>query len=289
MKKFLLPVDFSEGAMVNCKFAVHLAGTENTELHLFHIYPDQLMVPDSSFPAGIDSDTFLNMDFINELRVQAEDNIQQLAGQMDDYLKKEEITNIKIRHQVSGGDPEWEIQDICDRIKPQLIIMGTRGEGKKGFLEGSMAEKIMTKAPVPVIAVPDSIRKVRMKNVMYATNFSQHDFPRINEMIKLLKPMKNEFFIVHFLLKGKKEESKGMMDELKYALTNKNPVETFHFFILDAESRQEVLREFTTKHKINMIAFISHKTNVFKNLFSNKLRKKDFFKLELPMLAMHEE
>lgn len=288
MKRFLLPVDFSEGTMVNCKFAFYLAGSEKTEIHLFHIFPDQLMVPDSSFPAGIDSDTFLNAEFINELREQAEKNILDLSKQVKELIKKQGIENISVKHMVSAGDPEWEIQDICEKIKPELIIMGTRGEGKKGFLEGSMAEKLMSKAPVPVIAVPDSISKVRMKNVMYATNFSKRDFHQINHMINILKPMKHEFSIVHFLLSGKNDESQEEMDELKNALINKNPHEKFHFYILDAMSKEEVLREFTTKHKIDMIAFIAHKTNIFKNLFSNQIRKKDFFKLELPMLALHE-
>ncbi|NOX85540.1 MAG: universal stress protein [Chlorobi bacterium] len=289
MKKFLLPVDFSEGSIVNCKYAFHLAGSEKTELYLFHIYPDQLMVPDSSFPAGIDSDTFLNAEFINEMREQAEKNLIQLAEQVKDLLKKEGITNIRVKHQVTGGDPEWEIKDICERIKPNLIIMGTRGEGKKGFLEGSMAGKIMSKAPVPVIAVPELIKKVKLKNIMYATNFSKSDFQQINYLVKLLKPLKNEFFIVHFLLNDKKERSKSAMDELKIALINKNPDEKFHFFILETDSKQEVLKEFTSKHSIHMIAFIAHKTNIFKNLFRNEIRKKDFFKLELPMLALHED
>ncbi len=205
MKKFLLPVDYSEGSIVNCKLAFHLAGTEKTELYLFHIYPDQLMVPDSSFPSGIDSDTFLSAEFINEMREQAEKNMLQLVTNVKDLLEKEKITNIQVKHMVTGGDPEWEIKDICDRINPNLIIMGTRGEGKKGFMEGSMAGKIMSKAPVPVIAVPESIKEVKLKNIMYSTNFSKSDYQQINYLVKLLKPLKNEFFIVHFQLNDKIE------------------------------------------------------------------------------------
>jgi len=289
MKKFLLPVDYSEGSFVNCKLAFHLAGDEKTEIYLFHIYPDQLMVPDSSFPTGIDSDQFLNAEFINEMREQAEKNMLELVQEVKNFLEKEKITNIQVKHMVTGGDPEWEIKDICERIKPNLIIMGTRGEGKKGFLEGSMAEKIMSKAPVPVIAVPESIKEVRLKNIMYSTNFYKNDFHQINYLVQLLKPMKNEFFIVHFLFDDKKEKMQNAMDELKNALKNKNPDETFHFFIVQADNKKEVLQEFTTKHHIQMIAFIVHKTNVFKNLFSNELRKKDFFKLELPMLALRDK
>ena len=40
---------------------------------------------------------------------------------------------------LQGGDPRWEITETCKELEPDLVIMGTRGMGKKGFLEGSMA------------------------------------------------------------------------------------------------------------------------------------------------------
>jgi len=167
MRTFLLPVDFSEGTFSACKHALKLSGKLKTKLFLFHIYPDQFIVADSSIPVGLDSDAFFNAEFIESLRLQAEENIE-------------------IEQLVTGGDPEWEIRVICDEIQPDLIIMSTEGEGGKGILEGSMAVKIMNKGRIPVLAVPGSFKKERIQNIMYPTNFCEIDEATINKVFDIL-------------------------------------------------------------------------------------------------------
>ena len=107
-------------------------------------------------------------------------------------------------------------------------------------------------------------------------------------MIAIFKNVESEFFVTHFELKGKQKEDDPMMDALKQALLNEFPNEKINFYIPDVKDKTDALREFTQKHNIEMIGFIAHKTNIFKNLFSHEIHKKDFFKLELPMLALHE-
>lgn len=289
MKRFLVPIDFSENSMPVCNYAIQLASGEKIELFLFHIFPDQIMVPDSSFPAGIDSDAFMNAEFISGIREQSEGKMKQFRNDLQIKLDKEKIENVKLKSMVTGGDPEWEINAICEEIKPFMIIMGTRGEGKKGFLEGSMAEKIMAKATIPVLAVPESHSKFHLKNVLYATDFSQVDALKIEKLFSILSHFKIAVHVVHFQLSGKTENAEEKMNELKSLFKSEFKDRKVHFHLITAESKMDSLEEFKEKYTIDLIAFISHKTNFFKNLFSNKINKKDFFKLELPMLAMHEE
>ncbi len=288
MKTILIPLDFSEGSLTTCKYAILMAGSEKTQLFLFHIYPDQLMIPDSSFPVGIDSDSFLNIEFIDELRKQANENMLAFSEELKNHLAKENLDNIEIDHLVTGGDAEWEIKEICNNIEPEFIVMGTRGEGKKGFLEGSMAERLMIKANVPVIAVPYTVEKPGLKNIMYATNFNESDFKRIQLIIEIFEHLDSRIHIVHFEFKKKIIEDRQMMDALKNSLRIEYPEQKISFHLFDADSKEDALRRFTEEKDIEMIAFIAHKTNIFQNLFSSEIHKRDFFKLELPMLALHE-
>ncbi|HEY9115396.1 MAG TPA: universal stress protein [Bacteroidales bacterium] len=289
MKRFLIPLDFSDNSMPVCNYAIQLAGNEKIELHLFHIFPDQIMVPDSSFPVGIDSDTFMNTEYISGLRSVAEKKMKEFRKELQTEIDKKSLENIKLKSMISGGDPEWEITAICEEIKPFMIIMGTRGEGKKGFLEGSMAEKIMAKATIPVIAVPESHQKFHLKNVLYATNFSQVDALKIEKLFSILSNFKVAVHVVHFQLSGKTVHDADKMNGLKTLFKSEFRERNVHFHLITSESKMDSLDEFTKKHAIDLITFISHKSNFFKSLFSNKITKKDFFKLELPMLAMHEE
>jgi nucleotide-binding universal stress UspA family protein len=289
MKRFLVPIDFSDNSMPVCNYAIQLAGNEKIELNLFHIFPDQIMVPDSSFPAGIDTDAFMNAEFIDSLREQSEARMKKFRKELQNKLDEKKIENIKLKSMVTGGDPEWGINAICEEIKPFMIIMGTRGEGKKGFLEGSMAEKIMAKEDIPVLAVPVSHSKFHLKSVLYATDFSQVDVLKIEKLFSILSHFKIVVHAVHFQLSGKSEHGEEKMDKLKSLFKSEFKDRSVQFHLITSESKLDSLEEFTKKHAIDLIAFISHKSNFFKSLFSNKIRKKDFFKLELPMLAMHEE
>lgn len=288
MRTLLIPIDFSESSLTTCKYGLNLIGEGPTKLFLFHIYPNQLMVADSSFPAGIDSDAFINAEFINELRKQAESNMDNLVKEFKSLIPDNIKSDIRIEHLIAGGEPEYEIKRICEELNPDLILMGTRGEGKKGFLEGSMAEKLMSTSNIPIIAVPESFTKLRLKNIMYALNFSENDFSSIGTILDLFRHIDKEIFIVHIELSEHKSEEERMMEALQHSLSSAYPELKFNFHVLNGADKSIALEDAAEVFQIDLITFIAHKTNFFQNLFSKQIHKKDFFKLELPMLALHE-
>jgi len=289
MKTILIPVDFSDSTLTTCKYALNLAGVEPAKLFLFHIYPNQLMVADSSFPAGIDSDTFINAEFIKELREQAEQNILKLVKEVRLLIHESIQSTISIDHMISGGEPEYEINRICEELNPDLIVMGTRGEGKKGFLEGSMAKKLMATTKTPLLAVPDSFTKLTINKIMYALNFSEHDFSSIKTVLDLFSHVEKEIFVIHIELNEKMSEEERMMEVLQHSLEASYPDIKFNFHVLNGSDKSIALRDISEVFQIDLITFIAHKTSFFQNLFSRQIHKKDFFKLELPMLALHED
>jgi nucleotide-binding universal stress UspA family protein len=289
MKNILVPVDFSDSTITTCKYAMKLIGNEKGKLFLFHIYPNQLIVADSSFPSGIDSDTFIGAEYINELRHQADLNMKELVKKVNKLIPEGKKGDITIENMVTGGEPEFEINQVCRDLQPDLIVMGTRGEGKKGFLEGSMAEKLMTATKVPLVAVPESFKDVKMHKIMYAMNFNEHDINSIETLINLYNQIEKEVYIVHIGLNEGGEDEKEMMESFKQTLLNTYPDIKFSFHILTGSDKSDALHNAVDEFQIDLIAFIAHKTNFFQNLFSKNIHKKDFFKLDLPMLALHEK
>jgi nucleotide-binding universal stress UspA family protein len=289
MKTFLIPVDFSENTLTTCKQAIYLTGTKKTKIFLFHIYPDQIIVPDSSFPVGIENDAFFNLELIETIRKQAEKSMQELEAKISDLCITEGYENIEVSYLVTGGDPEWEIHNICEEIKPDLIVMGTEGEGKKGILEGSMAENIMNKVEIPVVAVPGVFEKDRMINIMYATKLGEMDIAALKKVLQLLGDFDIVIHVTHFHFDKIDERSKALMEELEQEFSKEKLMGKVTFNLVPATDKEDVLIAFTEKYEIDLIAFLSHKRNFFYNLFSHKISKKDFFKLDLPMLALHEQ
>ena len=288
MKRVLIPADFSENSINVCKYAANIIGSDSAEILLFHILPDMLMVPDSSFPAGIDSNALLNSNYLNVLKEQATSNMQKLEEQLLKFLKSKGFLNIKINTSIGSGDAEWEIMDACDQFAPDVIVMGTRGSGNKGFLEGSMAEKIMSKANIPVIAVPENCSCKVPGNILYTTNFNENDYRKLVLLFKLFEKLDVVIYVTHFNIDGKRQTGNEKMNELKLAFKEERSKGKIFFSIINSLNKEASLGLFCQEFEIEMIAFISHRTNIFMNLFSHKIHKKDFFKLNLPMTALHD-
>ncbi len=287
MKTILIPVDFSQDSLNSCKYAISLVGKEEFTFHLFHIYNDQVMVPDSSFPSGLDTDAFFNSDVIIALKEQAENNMKSLLKEVEAEIQQSGKTNIKLMYSLASGDPQWEITETCEELQPDLLIMGTRGLGEKGFLQGSMAEKIMEKAQIPVLAVPEDYQKFHFKNLLYPTNFDKLDIHTLQRLMALFENRSFTIHVCHFLLDGENEQANILMDELKKAFEKERLDGKIKFSLVASENKEEALATFVQFNKIDLIAFLSEKKHLIKDLFRNELHKKDFFRLELPMLALH--
>lgn len=289
MRTILIPIDFSDHATPTYKYAIRLAGTDiKTRLFLLHSFNDQLLMQDSNMDDGFNNDTFMNIQLIEEFRKQAENNMKQLKAEVEKYLAENSLVNFKIETLVEGGDPGWEITSVRKEIEAELIVMGTQGTGKKGILEGSMAKKIMNKAMTPVIAVPAGTYDHESLKIMYASNNSEKDFAKIMLLVKLFENVPSEIFAVHFQFDRESTNDMTHLNKLKETFTFEKIDEKIHFSLVDTNDKENALESFVEDNNINAVAFIAHKSNIFKSLFKPKITKHDFFKLGLPMIALHE-
>lgn len=289
MRTILIPVDFTEHSINTYKYAIKIAGKhKKTQLLFLHSFNDQLLIPDSALNTGFDNDTFMNMQLIEEFKQQADHNMSQIKADVSKYLTSNKLVNFEVKGLVTGGDPGWEITNVCEEINADLIVMGTQGSGKKGILEGSMAKKIMNKAKIPVIAVPADFDTGDVLRIMYAVNNNENDFIKIKFLIKLFEDITFQIFATHFHFDGKDTEEKEHLNKLKDDFSKERAEENICFSLVDTNNKDNSLETFVSHNNINMIAFIAHKSNLFKSLFKNKLTKNDFFKLGLSMIALHE-
>ncbi len=289
MKTILLPVDFSDHSITTYKYAIKIAGNEvPARLLLQHTVSDQIAIPDSELDGGFDANITLNMRLFDEFKKQSEKEMELLVNEVNDYLKDNNFTNFSIESRISTGIPSFDITDICYEIKPEFIVMGTQGAGKKEFFEGSTAKKIMNKANIPVIAVPKQDTEHDNLRIMYASNNDKLDYSKIHLLIKLFENVPSEIYVVHFHFDGNRDEDTRIIKELKEAFVREKLIQHLKFFIVDTSDKENALERFVFDNSINSIAFIAHKSNIFKSLFKDKITKHDFFKLGLPMIALHE-
>lgn len=286
MKKILVPIDFSEHTEKTCQYALEIAKKYKSEIRLFHSYFDQIIVSDSSFPTGVDTDTMLNEQLLRDIEIRAKEDIKELQSRLIDQVKKDNITSVKIVFTLKGGDPESEIIDECEEYQPDLIIMGSSGKGHKSILTGSVSKKVMNNAKIPVLAIPTDYTYKQIKNVMYMTDFDGPDAELLKKLTMLLKDFDTNIHCVHLNIHEDKritneEKMKAIQDNLSKDIDK----EKISCQLIDSKNINEDIENFVKQNNIDLIAFLSHKRNIFKRLFTSKITKKDLFQTNIPLLA----
>ena len=146
LKRILLPTDFSEHSSLPLRYACAFAEQFGAELHLLHVLQDLVaMVPEPGLaflPPG---------DFMREMQESAQQALAKLPD--PDWAKGKSIVRA-----TRQGPPFLEIVRYAKENEIDLIVLGTHGRGGLAHvLLGSVAEKVVRKAPCPVLTIrPDS-------------------------------------------------------------------------------------------------------------------------------------
>jgi nucleotide-binding universal stress UspA family protein len=140
VRTILVPVDFSDNALSVIEWGGHLARQHNSKLVLFHAY--HLPVEFQQLEGA-----YLPPDFWANVKAEA----QQSLGRFETELRGD---GLEVESVVREGYAATAIVEEAAEIGADLIVIGTHGlSGLKHMLLGSIAERVVQKAPCPVLTV----------------------------------------------------------------------------------------------------------------------------------------
>jgi nucleotide-binding universal stress UspA family protein len=140
IKKILVPTDFSGHAGHAADLAVDLARKVGGEICFLHVYdyPTYVLPDGALLPAA---------DVVSNMMADMQERFQVLTAKHAD-------SGVPMSTQSRQGVPLTEIVRFAQEWGADLIVMGTHGRtGIQHFLIGSTAEKVVRKAPCPVLTV----------------------------------------------------------------------------------------------------------------------------------------
>ena len=141
--RILCPTDFSEFSLRALERAVSLARWFEARVTALHVLPRPLVLP----VGAIMPDLGVPMDLLRAQRQQGETT---LGRWIEPFLGE----GVPIETRLVEGDPWREIQAAAEALPADLVIMGTHGRsGFEHLLLGSVTEKVLRRAPCPVLAV----------------------------------------------------------------------------------------------------------------------------------------
>lgn len=142
VKKILFPTDFSVASHYALSFAVDMQRLLNAELEIVHVLFDEANIVSFYLPQM----TMQNIS--NEFEEGA-------LKQFDEFTSNAPMLNgVKYTTKLLKGTPYNEIVTYAENGNFDMIIIGTHGRtGLEAVLFGSTAEKVVRKAPCPVLTV----------------------------------------------------------------------------------------------------------------------------------------
>lgn len=144
-KLILCPVDFSATSTHALETAIELATELNAKIHLVHVYQyPAFSLPEADLATPID------------LSIQ-EGYVERLGTQLAKLKDKYTSPALSISTTLAEGVPYVEIIHTAKEVNADLIIVGTHGRtGLSHMLLGSVAERVVRSATIPVLSVPDN-------------------------------------------------------------------------------------------------------------------------------------
>jgi len=139
IKTILVPTDFSDASVAAQEYALGLADAFQSAVHLLHVVQDPYVQPWAAEAFGVSLAGVLER-WEQDARAQ----LEQIAGAGDPRVTC--VTRV--------GHPFVEILEYAGEAQVDLIVMGTHGRGPVAhMLLGSVAERVVRKAPCPVLTV----------------------------------------------------------------------------------------------------------------------------------------
>jgi nucleotide-binding universal stress UspA family protein len=148
LKKILCPIDHSDCSKEALRYAVSFAMKDEAKLYLLHV------IDIRSFDESIDA---------MSKQIPDDETLNQLKTKLLDCIPEEIRSGMDVEAIVVQGIPFAEIISTARKENIDMIVIGSHGRtGIAHIMLGSVSEKVIRKAPCPVLTVRQSNHKFVM-------------------------------------------------------------------------------------------------------------------------------
>jgi nucleotide-binding universal stress UspA family protein len=268
MKTILVPTDFSTAATNAALYAATMAKDLKATVHLitvFHLPITQLENPDLSIS-------------VDDLRSASEKRLQKEA----EHLQKK--TGAKITSSAKQG---FAVEEILQMEKEyNLIIMGIKEAGRfSEFIFGSISTDVMRKTNKPLLIIPEKAKYTGFKNIAFACDYDpKTSVQTVEPLLEFAKSFDSKISIINVI----QDDEVVSMEEAAMGLKLENKFKDVEhaYFFPESDDMVDVINEFSSKNKMDVVALIPHRHNFLERIFHRSNSKKMAFHSEIPCLAL---
>ncbi|BDD08385.1 universal stress protein UspA [Fulvitalea axinellae] len=265
MKTILVPSDFSEQAGYALDFAFELAKKNQSKLILLHVV-EGVGVASGAISADMASGAEVTSDDVYMLQL-----IRVAKDKLADTASESRFSEVELETKIQIGNPYGSIAEEVTENDVDLVIMGSTGaSGIDEVLIGSNTEKVVRYSKCPVLTVKSEVKCEDIKNIAFATNFTDTDENVIKELVALQKTLGAKLHLIRVNTPSNftvDREAKKLMSE--YA--EKHGLEDFTLNIYNDLDEEDGILFFARETGADLIAMATHGRTGFFHLISGSI------------------
>lgn len=274
MKKILFPIDFSKASLNAFSYALHMAKKLQAEIVTLHMYELPGQDYDALYP-------FLNVNYeINDLS--EFENYKSSVRSLNMIAEKHNLGGVKLSHVLREGSVSEGILEAARVEMPDYIVLGTHGAtGLSGALFGSVAERIINGAEVPVLAIPQGCSFNAIDKILFLTKYSEAEVKIMDEVIAVASRLKAHTDVLEVRKHHKNNETKMLKTwQEQYAAAN------VKFYVEISDDIEESVLKFVTQNKIDLVVMTVEHKGILEKLFFYSLSKNMAYHSVVPILSI---
>lgn len=176
ISKILVPIDFSDNAVIALDQAGRLAKITSAQIMLLNVA--------EPFPVTTDP-RFTIPDLLTYEGAILEANNKHLKELATEYQQKYGVTINTIS---ISGRAHREIMEYSQKLKADIIVMGTHGvSGFREFIAGSNTFRVVSDSLCPVLSVQQKTKSEGFKNILVPFRDKPHSREKVDYAIEIAK------------------------------------------------------------------------------------------------------
>jgi nucleotide-binding universal stress UspA family protein len=136
-ERILLPTDGADSMDAVVRTAADIADRRDAEVHILYVIDDR---------AFLTLQEEMKDEVLGELTGEGEAATDRAAARLRE-------AGIDVTTEIRQGDPADEILSCVEAADTDLVVMGTRRGDYSNSMMGSVSQKVVARAPVPVLTV----------------------------------------------------------------------------------------------------------------------------------------
>jgi nucleotide-binding universal stress UspA family protein len=223
--RILCPIDFSDFSLDALRHGLVLAQWYTSQVTLLHVHQGS-----RSLPAGVSPGSAPVFDDADPERLAEE--VRRFCAPLTEPSGRE--VDVVIR----SGDPAREIPREAERLRADLLILGTHGRsGFERLFLGSVTEKVLRSTRVPVMTIPPPVRQPGsplFKTILCPLEFAPSSIRALEYALLLAREADARLILLHVI-----EDLLG--EAAAQALGHLSVSEYYHHLEQDAAARLQAV------------------------------------------------